>query len=135
MMLFIACKRFGLRIGTIAILALLTSACLESRADQRPSGADEELARRLILTHNCGSCHTLQARRLNLTGKVGPNLTRQAQRGRSPDWLRQQITNPTSIPDHEVTSGFEGKQKLMPRLDLPSDRELNALVEFLRSLN
>ncbi len=89
----------------------------------------------MILSRDCGSCHTLQARNLNLTGKVGSDLTRQGQRGRSPDWLRQQITNPASIPDHEVVPGFEGKQKVMPGVDRVSDRELTVLVEFLRTLN
>ena len=134
-MLFTARKGVGTGIVTFSILALLTSGCLESRADRRQSRADEELAKRVILSRNCGSCHTLQARDLSLTGKVGPDLTRQGRRGRSPDWLRQQITRPTSIPDHEVVPGFEGKQKFMPVVDLASDRELNALIEFLRSLN
>ncbi len=89
----------------------------------------------MLLGRNCGSCHTLRVRDLNLTGKVGPYLTRQGQRGRSPEWLKQQITNPTSIPDHEVTPGFEGKQRFMSLVDRVSDRELNALVGFLRSLN
>ncbi|MEE8349444.1 MAG: cytochrome c [Acidobacteriota bacterium] len=120
---------------TLSILTLLTSGCLESRADRRLSASDEKLAKRVILTRNCGSCHSLQARDLNLTGKVGPDLTRQGRRGRSPEWLTQQITHPTSIPDHEVVPGFEGKQKFMPGVDRVSDRELNALVEFLRSLN
>ena len=120
---------------TLSILALLTSGCLESRADRRQSRADEELAQRVLLSRNCGSCHTLKARDLNLTGKVGPDLTRQGRRGRSPDWLRQQITNPTAIPDHEVVPGFEGKQSFMTTADLVSGRELNVLVEFLRSLN
>jgi cbb3-type cytochrome oxidase cytochrome c subunit len=128
-------KGVGIGIVTFSILALLTSGCIESRADRRQSRADEELARRVILSGNCGSCHSLQARGFDLTGRVGPDLTRQGRRGRSPDWLRRQITRPTSIPDHEVVPGFEGKQKFMPVVDLASDRELNALVEFLRSLN
>ena len=134
-MLFRVHKDIAAGMVVVTILALLTSGCLESRADRRQSRADEELAKRVILSRDCGSCHTLQARNLNLTGKVGPDLTRQGQRGRSPDWLRQQITNPSSIPDHEVVPGFEGKQKFMPVVDRVSDRELNVLVEFLRTLN
>jgi len=130
-------SRKGVAIGMVAcaILALLTSGCLESRADRRQSRADQTLAKRVLLARNCGSCHTLQVQDLNLTGQVGPDLTRQGQRGRTPEWLRQQITNPASIPDHEVTPGFEGKQRLMPMVNRVSPRELNVLVEFLRSLN
>lgn len=128
--------RKSLLIGiTFSILALLISGCLESRAGRRQSNAAEELATRLILQGNCGSCHTLQTQDLNLTGQVGPDLTRQGLRGRSSEWLRQQITDPSSIPDHEVVPGFEGKQKFMPIIDLASDHELDALVEFLQSLN
>ena len=120
---------------SVSMLALLTSACLESHADVRLSRADEELAKSLIVENNCGLCHTLQARGLNLKGEIGPNLTAQAQRGRSPEWLREQLTNPSSIPDGEVVPGFEGKQKLMPQWNGSSDRELNVLIAFLRSLD
>jgi cytochrome c1 len=117
------------------MLALFSSACLESHADVRLSKADEELAKSVIRNSDCGLCHTLQARGLNLTGKIGPDLSEQAHRDRSPRWLKEQITNPVSIPDHEVVPGFEGKQKLMPKFNRTSDRELNAVIEFLRSLN
>ncbi len=120
---------------SVSMLALFSSACLESHADVRLSKADEELAKRMIHNNECGLCHTLQARGLNLTGKIGPDLSEQAHRERSPRWLKEQITNPVSIPDHEVVPGFEGKQKLMPRFNRTSDRELNAVIEFLRSLN
>ena len=120
---------------SVSMLALFSSACLESHADARLSKSDEEMAKRVILNNDCGLCHTLQARGLNLTGKIGPDLTEQAHRNRSPQWLQGQLTNPVSIPDHEVVPGFEGKQKLMPRFNRTSDRELNAVIEFLRSLN
>jgi cytochrome c1 len=93
------------------------------------------MAKRVILNNECGLCHTLQARGLNLKGKIGPDLTQQAHRDRSPQWLQGQLTNPISIPDHEVVPGFEGKQKLMPQFNRTSERELNAVIEFLRSLN
>jgi len=120
---------------SVSMLALFSSACLQSHADGRLSEADEELAKRVIRNNECGLCHTLQARGLNLTGKIGPDLTEQAHRERSPQWLKEQISNPVAIPDHEVVPGFEGKQKLMPRFNRTSDRELNAVIEFLRSLN
>ncbi len=126
---------FWALILSVSMLALFSSACLESHADVRLSKADEDLAKRVIRSNECGLCHTLQARGLNLTGKIGPDLTEQAYRDRSPQWLKEQITNPVSIPDHEVVPGFEGKQKLMPKFNRTSERELNAVIEFLRSLN
>ena len=120
---------------SVSMLALFSGACLESHADVKLSKANEELAKRMIRNNECGLCHTLQARGLNLTGKIGPDLTEQAHRDRSPQWLKEQLTNPVSIPDHEVVPGFEGKQKLMPKFNRTSDRELNAVIEFLRSLD
>lgn len=128
-------RRLWQFVTLICILALFTSAGVESRADRRVSAADERLAKHVIFSNKCGSCHTLQARGLNLRGKVGPDLTREAQRARSPEWLKQQITNPASIPNHEVSPGFKGKQKFMPKFHWLSDRELGALIEFLRSLD
>jgi len=128
-------KSFWALLISVSMLALFSSACLESHADVRISKSDEEMAKRVIRNNECGLCHTLQARGLNLKGKIGPDLTQQAHRDRSPQWLQGQLTNPISIPDHEVVPGFEGKQKLMPKFNRTSERELNAVIEFLRSLN
>ena len=128
-------KSFWALLISVSMLALFSSACLESHADVRLSKSDEEMAKRVIRSNECGMCHTLQARGLNLTGKIGPDLTQQAHRDRSPQWLQGQLTNPISIPDHEVVPGFECKQKLMPKFNRTSERELNAVIEFLRSLN
>ncbi len=128
-------KSFWALLISVSMLALFSSACLESHADVRLSKSDEEMAKRVIRNNECGLCHTLQARGLNLTGKIGPDLTQQAYRDRSPQWLQGQLTNPISIPDHEVVPGFEGKQKLMPQFNRTSERELNAVIDFLRSLN
>lgn len=116
------------------LAAFVQSACLlESRADQRPASGRQRLAKEVIVTHKCGTCHTLAARGLRLDGTVGPDLTRQGLRGRSASWLRRQLLAPRSIPDSEVAVGFEGMQKVMPPHDL-SEVELEALVEFLNSL-
>ncbi len=122
----------------VAILCFSTivsqSSCLlESRADQGPISSRDRLAKAIIVTHKCGTCHTLAARGVSLAGSVGPDLSQEGRRGRSNAWLRQQLVAPRSIPDHEVVAGFEGKQRLMPPLDV-SETELDALVEFLNSL-
>jgi mono/diheme cytochrome c family protein len=95
---------------------------------------DVELAKQLLQTQGCSACHTLRAAGLELAGHVGPDLTSEGLRGRTDDWLRQQITNPASIPDAQVTPGFEGLQMLMPSFSRFSDQELTALIGFLQSL-
>ncbi len=120
--------------STLFSLPLFHSACRKSHAGPGLDSEKEALAKEVIVSNKCGFCHSLQARGLRLTGAVGSSLTEQARRYRSPEWLRRQITDPTSIPDHEVTAGFEGRQKWMPRFDRLSEKELVSLVEFLRIL-
>lgn len=106
-----------------------TTAAPELSPEQR------ELALAVIERMGCGSCHTLRAAGLNLQGRVGPDLTKEGSRGRSAEWLRRQLTNPTSIPDTEVVPGYEGMQAVMPSYDrVLTDEELDALTVFLQSL-
>lgn len=94
-----------------------------------------ELAKQVILAQGCGSCHTIATAGLDLAGQVGPDLTNEASRNRTAEWLRMQLSNPTSIPDSEVAEGFEGQQSLMPSYDrLLSDEEMDAVIAFLMSL-
>lgn len=107
-------------------------------ATQQDETADEPMARakQVIRQQGCSSCHTLQARGLNLTGQVGPDLTNEGARGRSDEWLRRQMRNPSAIPDSEVVEGFEGMQSTMPSYERRlSQEELDALVQFLQSLD
>lgn len=116
------------------ISSLFVSARLAARPDQRPKPETVDLAKSVIISGKCGSCHTLQARGLELTGKVGPDLTHEGRRQRSAEWLRRRLTDAASIPDEEILADFLHKRDLMPRLDTLSERELSALVEFLQSL-
>lgn len=93
------------------------------------------LGKRVFQRENCGACHALQAAGLNFTAAVGPDLTHEARRGRSAEWLRRQLTEPTSIPDEEVAEGFAGRQSIMPSFKQLSEEELQALIEFLQSLD
>jgi mono/diheme cytochrome c family protein len=95
---------------------------------------DVELAKQLLQTQGCSACHTLKVAGLELAGNVGPDLTSEGLRGRTDAWLRQQITNPASIPDAQVTPGFAGKQMLMPSFSRFSEQEMAALIGFLQSL-
>jgi mono/diheme cytochrome c family protein len=96
---------------------------------------DFELAKSVILGESCGSCHTLQAAGLNLTGDIGPDLSATGTRNRSSDWLILQLTDPTSIPDAEVAEGFEGMQTVMPSYNRLSEQELASVAAFLQSLD
>jgi mono/diheme cytochrome c family protein len=94
-----------------------------------------EQAKSILLRLGCGSCHTLRAAGLNLVGQVGPDLTYEGRRGRSAEWLRRQLLDPTSIPDEEVAPGFEGMQPLMPSYGrLLTEEELGVLIAFLQAL-
>lgn len=123
-------------IGSTVILltgCILSLFLLAWPAD-RGLDAEQELAKAVMVANQCGSCHTLQARGLELTGKVGPDLSRQAHRRRSQEWLRRHLADPDSIPVEEVAEGFEKKKGLMPGFARLSDRERTAVVRFLRSL-
>lgn len=109
----------------------------EPAATAEPENGDERFARAkaILREQGCGSCHTIQARGLDFTGQVGPDLTHEGERGRSDAWLRKQLTDPTSIPDEEVVDGFEGMQSTMPSYGRRlSEEDLDTLVRFLQSL-
>ncbi len=118
----------------LLVFVALSSGCVESWADQHRQSSSERLAKRVILTRNCGSCHTLHTRGLELHGKVGPDLTQQGRRERSSEWLRRQLLEPHTISDQEVAEGYAGKQRLMPPLKGVSEAELEAVVAFLQRL-
>ena len=123
------------RLSIVATILLLpTNACLESRADEKLLSAKERrLAQAVILSQNCGTCHSLKDGDFELAGKIGPSLSERRGALRDSNWLRTQLTNPQSIPDHQAAPGFAGKQKLMPALQV-SDVELEVLIEYLQSL-
>ena len=94
-----------------------------------------EIAKQVILQQGCGSCHAIKTDGLDLNGQVGPDLTNQASRNRTAEWLRLQLSNPTAIPDSEVAEGYAGMQAVMPSYDrVLSAEELDALVMLLMSL-
>ncbi len=89
----------------------------------------------LIKRLNCGSCHTIKTSGLNTAGVFGPDLSNESSRNRGVNWLVKQIGNPSSIPDSEVTKGYEGKQALMPAFkNQLTDSQLKSLAIFINSL-
>jgi len=90
----------------------------------------------LIKQYNCGSCHTIITTGLHTSGVIGPNLSNEAARNRGVDWIIKQISDPTSIPDSEVTKGFEGKQVLMPKFkDQLNEKQIKIVATFINNLN
>jgi len=89
----------------------------------------------LIEKLNCGTCHTIKTQGLNTLGVIGPNLSNESARNRGVDWLVKQIANPASIPDSEVTKGYEGKRTLMPAFKSQLTAEqLQSLATFINNL-
>ena len=93
------------------------------------------VAKQVIQQQGCGACHMIKTAGLDLNGQVGPDLTNEAARNRSAEWLRTQLVNPTAIPDSEVAEGFEGMQAIMPAYTQLTDEELDALIALLQSLS
>lgn len=73
--------------------------------------------RELFLSEGCIKCHTIEGK----GGKVGPNLSHEAELGRSRKWLITQIRNPAV---HDQTT-------VMPSHSALSNRQLNDLVDYL----
>ena len=119
-------------LGITLIVAVLWQSDLRSRS--RTQSDSTRMAQDLILRHKCGSCHTLQTAKLSLSGKVGPDLSHQALRQRSDQWLDCQLTDPESIPDSEVVAGFEGTQEFMPSFAQMTESERALLIDFLQRL-
>ena len=118
----------------LLIVGLALTLSLRSLADSAADRREFVLAREVMVAQKCGSCHTLQAAYLHWNATIGPDLTHQARRGRSAEWLLRHLKEPAHIPDGELETTFRGKQSLMPSFVHLSDQELNAVIRFLTSL-
>jgi len=108
---------------------------VKSATTSEPKETSGEEAEEIIKKLNCGLCHSLKTKNLNLKGRIGPDLTNESLRNRTEEWLEKQLIEPHSIPDNEVAKGFKGKQKLMPSYkNRLSKDELKVLVSYLKNL-
>jgi len=82
--------------------------------------ASARRGRDLVKSLGCQGCHTVG----ESGGSVGPDLTNEAQRGRSRAWLVQQLDNPQS---HDSTS-------VMPSFSSLTSADHDAIVDYLMSL-
>ena len=74
----------------------------------------------LFQSQSCLGCHTVDGQ----GGKVGPNLSDEASKERSKQWLAQQLRNPKS---HDP-------QSIMPAFSTLRDQQVTQLVAYLQSL-
>ena len=121
-------------LAALLLAGLALTLSLRSLADNAADSRKHVFAREVMVAQKCGSCHTLQAAPFHWNATIGPDLTHQARRGRSAEWLQRHFKDPAHIPDGDVEPPFRGKQNLMPSFAHLSDQELNAVIRFLTSL-
>lgn len=107
---------------------------VEEVSSQEEVPPEFKLAVEVIKAQNCGACHTLKAKGLNLAGTVGPDLSEEGKMNRSDEWQLKHLKDPASVPKEDLIPEFRNKHGLMPSYAHLSDEELNALVAFLQSL-
>ncbi|MHC1697995.1 MAG: cytochrome b N-terminal domain-containing protein [Geobacteraceae bacterium] len=78
------------------------------------------LGKALFLSQGCTTCHMVNGS----GGSIGPDLSDEGEKGRTPDWLRTQIRNPKA---HDA-------QSLMPAYSSLSNQQVDQLVAYLLSL-
>lgn len=82
--------------------------------------ANVGLGKALFLSQGCAACHTVNGS----GGRMGPDLSAEGEKGRTPEWLRTQIRNPKA---HDP-------QSLMPAYSSLSNQQIDQLVAYLLSL-
>ncbi|MEK6728642.1 MAG: cytochrome b N-terminal domain-containing protein [Planctomycetota bacterium] len=75
----------------------------------------------LVLNGNCVICHAIGDKELKM---LGPNLTAYLSKG----WLKEFIRNPAAPK-------FYGTRNKMPQFDKLTDKEMDALIQYLFSLS
>ena len=90
-------------------------------SDPPPDPPSAEAGAKVFATQGCIACHTVNGK----GGKVGPNLSNEANKGRSKQWLAEQLRAPKS---HNASS-------IMPSFKSLADTQINDLVAYLMSLS
>ena len=88
--------------------------------DPASAAGSAQAGKDLYEHQECVACHAVNGQ----GGKLGPDLSDEAARGRSDEWLRGQIRDPKSHNPNSV----------MPAFKSLSDRQVNDLVAYLQSL-
>jgi cytochrome c551/c552 len=83
--------------------------------------ASAKRGKKLLHGHGCLCCHRINSQ----GGTVGPDLSNEADQGRSREWLAVQIRAP----------GVHNPQTIMPAFDTLSDERVENLGDYLLSLS
>ncbi len=89
-------------------------------ADSNAPSAGVKKGKELYDTLGCTGCHAINGQ----GGKAGPELSNEANKGRSRSWLATKIRNPKA----------DSPQTVMPAYGNLSDPQVNSLVDYLLSL-
>ncbi len=88
--------------------------------DSNASAADAKTGKDLYDTLGCAACHVVNGP----GGKAGPDLSNEANKGRSRSWLTTKLRNPKA----------DNPQTLMPAYGNLSDQQVSNLVDYMLSL-
>jgi ubiquinol-cytochrome c reductase cytochrome b subunit len=84
------------------------------------TASEAEKGKALFNSQGCSGCHKING----IGGSLGPDLSDEGKKGRSSQWLKEQIRNPKSHFPNSV----------MPSFSALSDREMSNLVDYLMTL-
>jgi mono/diheme cytochrome c family protein len=88
--------------------------------DASSSSGDAKKGKELYDTLGCTACHMVNGQ----GGKVGPDLSEEAKKGRSRSWLTTKVRHPKT----------DDPQTVMPAYDNLTDEQVSDLVDYLLSL-
>lgn len=91
-----------------------------SPGDPAPSATDIENGQKFFVSSGCAGCHTVNGK----GGLAGPDVSNEAGKGRTRDWLATKIRNPK----------VDTPQSIMPAATTLSDEQVSNLVDYMLSL-
>lgn len=135
MMTVLSSRRYKLWGGIflLSLMAILYAGCSGMKKGENQNGQSMSIAdppalnsaaasgRKLFETIGCMGCHTVNGE----GGKVGPDLSYEADKGRSRQWLTTQIENPRD----------NDPQTIMPAFNNLSKEQVSNLVDYLITLS
>ena len=107
------------RIPIVVLSMFLSILFLYAAAKAQAQTSNTAKAMKIINANECLSCHTINA----VGGSVGPSLSKEGAKGRSVNWLKVQISDPSA----HYPSG------IMPRFHL-KPAQLETVAQYLESL-
>ena len=107
------------RIPIVVLSVFLLILFLYSAAKAQAQTSNTAKAMKIINANGCLSCHTING----VGGSVGPSLSKEGAKGRSVNWLKAQISDPSA----HYPSG------IMPSFHL-KPAQLETVAQYLESL-